>query len=92
MTLTNRVITQNQGVMYPFLKGHGDSRYPFYLGLSFLLLLSRECGNEPRDSLKGNHKGFIRVIPKSHSISHSRFPGRQVFGGLLQGSVFCCCS
>ena len=30
----------------------------------FLLVLSRECGNEPRDSLKGIHKEwFIGVIP-----------------------------
>ena len=29
-----------------------------------LLVPSRECGNEPRDSLKGNHEGWlIRVIP-----------------------------
>ena len=29
-----------------------------------LLVLCKECGNEPRDSLKGSHKGrFVEVIP-----------------------------
>ena len=37
--------------------------------IPILLVLSRECGNQPRDSLKGNHK--LDGLSWGHSISHS---------------------
>ena len=57
-----------------------------------LLVLSKKCGNEPRDSLKGNHlwAGLSRGYSMSHSlpISHSqeeRQEGNHT-GWLISGS------
>ena len=49
------------------LIGQRTQRNEFNIQMSrFLLVLSRECGNEPRDSLKGSHRdGLSGSFPPS---------------------------
>ena len=68
-----RVFDQNTGgtsvffrcalrVVCPFFLVRGGGWKSVCLG-TYLLVLSRECGNEPRDPLKEAKGWFIRVIP-----------------------------
>ena len=56
---------------------------PFSCCMSCLLVLSRECGNEPRGPLKGNHKGWSKkgLLSMSHSlpIAPASFPTYEIY-------------
>ena len=62
MTLKNEVSTQNNGVMDPFLKGHGESRYTFW---------------EERFSSKEQVLGTLCLLDQSTHASFKPFQDRR---------------